>query len=216
MRLVELSGLLAILSVAGLGPIVAYNRWFVSLWLGPSFAYGGDLIIITTAFNAFLLGQLTLWSWCFGATGQIQRVVRVSVVASAINLAASLILTRSLGLAGPLLGTTLASVTVGLWALPWLLKNTFGMSPWALARATALPLCWGLLFTAALWWVARRYPPSGWFALTAEMGLAALGLLLFGGATVLANPDGRALWLLRLRTLRRGRALPTKATLPLA
>jgi O-antigen/teichoic acid export membrane protein len=214
-RLVELSGLLAILSAAGLGPIVAYNSRFVALWLGPGFAYGGDIVIITSAFNAFLLGQLTLWYWCFGATGQIQRVVGVSVIASVINLAASLMLTRRLGLAGPLLGTTFASLVVGTWALPWLLKRTYGVSVWALLQATALPFCWGLLYTVGLWWVARCYPPPGWLALAIEMGLAALGFLIFGGAAVLAHPEKRALWQIRLRALRVGRSVPQEVTSPL-
>ena len=185
-RLVELSGLLAILSAAGLGPIVAYNHRFVSLWLGPDFAYGGDLVIITAAFNAFLLGQLTLWSWCFGATGQIQRVVRVSVIASVINLGASLILTRRLGLAGPLLGTTFASLVVGTSALPWLLKRTFGVSAWALMQAIVLPFFWGLLYTAGLWWVGRALSSPRLVGSTVEMGrrTGLLALWQRGGAGV--------------------------------
>ena len=216
-RLVELSGLVAILSVAGLGPIVAYNRQFVGLWMGSDFAYGGDLVVIAAAVNAFMLAQLTLWSWCFGATGQVQRVVRVSVASSSVNLAASLILTRRFGLIGPLLGTTFASVAVGSWALPWLLRGTFGVSVVSLVRATLPPLGWGLLYSAGLWWAARRYPPSGWVSLVIEMGLAVGGFLFVGGAIVLAGPEGRSLWRLRLRILRAGRLTSgsTEAATPL-
>ena len=206
-------GLVAILSVAGLGPIVAYNRQFVGLWMGSDFAYGGDLVVVAAAVNAFMLAQLTLWSWCFGATGQVQRVVRVSVASSSVNLAASLVLTRRFGLVGPLLGTTFASVAVGSWALPWLLRGTFGVSVVSLVRATLPPLVWGLLYSAGLWWAARRYPPSGWVSLVVEMGLAVGGFLFVGGAIVLAGPEGRSLWRLRLRVLRAGRltsALPRR------
>jgi O-antigen/teichoic acid export membrane protein len=200
-RLIELSWLLALLSVAGLGPIVAYNRHFVGFWMGPNFAYGGDLVIIVAAINAFLVAQFSLWGWCFSATGQTHRVAGSAVVAALVNVAASVLLTRRLGLVGPLLGTTFASVAVSLWNLPWLLRRVFGTSTRALARAVAVPLAWGVLYAGGLWWLAHHHRPYGQLGLIVEMGLAVLGFAALGGAAILLNADDRAVWRLRLRTV---------------
>ena len=171
-RLVELSRLVAVLSVAGLGPIVAYNRHFVGVWMGPEFTYGGEAVIIIAAINAFLIAQFSLWGWCFSATGQTHRVVVSSIAAAVVNVAASIALTRSLGLIGPLLGSTVAFVAVSLWNFPWLLGRVFGTSIAALVRAVLVPLACGLPYAWGLWWVAQHHQPLGRIGLAAEMGLA--------------------------------------------
>jgi O-antigen/teichoic acid export membrane protein len=200
-RLVELSRLVALLSVAGLGPIVAYNRHFVAAWMGPDFPYGGDAITILAAVNAFWLAQLSLWGWCFSATGQTGRVVTASVAAAAVNIAASLVLTRWLGLLGPLLGTSFAFATVSLWCLPWLLRRVFGTPIAELARAVAVPLAGGLVYASALWWAAHHHEPQGRLGLAFEMALAALGFAALSALVILGKKDERALWRLRLQTV---------------
>lgn len=200
-RLIEISRLMALLSVTGLGPIVAYNRDFVGLWMGRSFAYGGDAVVVLAALNAFLLPQFSLWGWCFSATGQTGRVVVASVVAALVNVVASLALTSWLGLLGPLLGTTFAFVTVSLWSLPWLLRRVFGTSPLALAWAVAAPLAGGVFYTSVLWWITQRHQPSGRLGLAVEMSLAALGFALLSGLAILLNKDDRTLWRHRFQTV---------------
>ncbi|WP_406701335.1 polysaccharide biosynthesis C-terminal domain-containing protein (plasmid) [Singulisphaera sp. Ch08] len=200
-RLIEISRLMALLSVAGLGPIVAYNRQFVSLWMGSSFSYGGDSIVILAAINAFLLPQFSLWGWCFSATGQVRRVVAVSVLAALVNVVASIAMTRWLGLIGPLLGTTFAFVAVSLWMLPVLLYRVFGTSPVALARAVGGPLLGGIVYTGGLWWITQRHQPVGRLGLAIEMSLAALGFSILCGLAILLNKNDRTLWRLRLQTV---------------
>lgn len=200
-RLVELSRLLALLSITGLGPIVAYNRHFVAAWMGPSFAYGGEVVTLLAAVNAFLLGQFSLWGWCFSATGQTRRVVTASVAAAVVNVAASIALTRWLGLVGPLLGTTFAFATVSLWWLPWLLHRVFGTSVAELARGVVVPLAGGLFYSAGVWWIAHHHDPYGRLGLALEMSVAALGFAILSGLAVLTRRDERALWRLRLQTV---------------
>jgi O-antigen/teichoic acid export membrane protein len=200
-RLVELSRLVAFLSVASLGPIVAYNRHFVAAWMGPSFAYGGEAVIILAALNAFLLAQYALWGWCFSATGQTPRMVAPAVAMAVVNAAASIVFTHWLGLIGPLLGTTVAFTTVILWSLPWRLHAVFGTSMPALARALAVPLAVGLPYASALWWIAHHHEPYGRIGLAFEMGTAALGFLAVAGASILRDAHERSLWRLRLRTV---------------
>jgi O-antigen/teichoic acid export membrane protein len=203
-RLIELTRVVAVLGVAGLGPIVAYNRHFFQLWMaarmGPG-GYGGDAAIALAAVNAWLLAVFSLWGWCFTGTGQVRRLVLPTVVGAIVNLAASLVLTRRLGLVGPLLGTTVAFLAVHLWWLPVLMRRTFGTPLGPLTRALVGPLAGGLPYGAGLWWLARTHEPAGWPGLIAEMGLATLGFLSLAALLVLLDPAHRALWRVRLAGL---------------
>lgn len=196
-RLVEVTRIVAVLGVVGLVPVVAFNRTFVGLWLGPGFAYGGDLVVAVAAVNAILLAEQSLWAWCFTATGKVREVLAPAISGAVINLAASVALTRQLGIAGPLLGSTAGFVAVGLWVLPWRLRRTFGTPIGPLLRATAAPSMLGTVAAAGLWWLARDHPPATWPALAAAMGLSALGMLALS-AVLFLTPEDRALWRLRL------------------
>ncbi|MHC5544135.1 lipopolysaccharide biosynthesis protein, partial [Singulisphaera rosea] len=127
-RLIELVRLVAIMSLASLGPIVAFNRHFVGFWMPPTFHYGGDAVVIISAVNAFLLSQLSLWGWCFGATGKTAVLVPLAMTSAVVNVFASITLTRHFGLIGPLLGTLTAFLAVNLWWLPRLMRQVFGTS----------------------------------------------------------------------------------------
>jgi len=212
-RLVELTTLVAVLGLAVLGPIAAYNRHFFNLWVGPKLVTsgGGDLVIVIAAVNAFLLGLFSLWGWCFAGTGRVRLIVVPSAIATAINLAASLFLTWRLGLvdpvlgiAGPVLGTLVANLAVNLWYLPILLRRSFSISLSAMVMGVAWPLAWGLPYAAGLWWLAHAHRPWGWPGLIAEMSGAALGFLILSSVVILSATD-RALWRARLAGLLRFR-----------
>lgn len=200
-RLVELTRLIAVLSAAGLGPIVAYNRHFFTRWAGPDVSYGGDVVIAVAALNAYLMALQSFWGWCFSATGEVRRITAAALAASVLNLAASLALTRALGMVGPLLGTTIGLVAVSGWYLPRALRRVFGTPVRPLVTAAVWPLACGLIYASGLCWVARHHTPRGWPGLAVEMSLAALGFLALAYA-VLLTPDDRALWRFRLQMLR--------------
>jgi O-antigen/teichoic acid export membrane protein len=210
-RLVEMTRIVAVLAAVGFTPVVAFNRAFVSRWLGPSFPYAGDLVAAVAAVNAVLLAEQALWGWCFTATGKIREVVASAVAAAVINLAASIALTHRFGVVGPLLGSTIAFVSVGLWYLPWRLHQTFGTSPRALLAAVGVPSVVGVVAAAALWRLARDGGPTTWLGLVVAMGLTALGMLAFS-IVFLLTPHDRALWRERIATVRSGRAARTEAT----
>lgn len=211
-RLVELTGLVGVLSAAVLGPIVAYNHHFFVLWIGRAVPYGGDTVIAVAALNAAIQSQASLWGWCLSATGHMRRQVAPTVAWALLNIAASVLLTYRLGIVGPLLGSTVAFLAVSIWAFPWLLRRTFGTPLPALARAALRPLAWGLPYTGALWWVARRHRPPGWLGLAAEMSAAALGFLALCAYLVWDRAD-RDRWRGRLRDLR-PQAKPATAPAP--
>jgi O-antigen/teichoic acid export membrane protein len=207
-RLLELTKVVALLGLAVLGPIAAYNRQFFDLWVGPKLVtYGGNKVIVIAAFNALLLGLFSLWGWCFAGTGQVRKLVAPTLTATVVNLAASLFLTHQIGLAGPALGTLVANLTITLWWLPILIRRNFGVSLRALFWAVAWPLVWGTPYAAGLWWVAHSHHVWGWFGLAAEAGGAALAFLVLGGFVIL-SPAERALWRVRLANFLPKRAEP--------
>ncbi|MBI4541911.1 MAG: polysaccharide biosynthesis C-terminal domain-containing protein [Gemmatimonadetes bacterium] len=187
-RLLELTRLVAALSIATVVPIAAYNHHFVARWVGDGH-FGGDLVTAVAAVNAYLVPLLSLWGWCFGGTGQVGVLVPVAVVGAALNLAASVIFTRWLGIAGPLLGTLVALLTTSAWYLPRQLRRSFGTELGALLRAVMMPLAWSAPVAAALVWVARAHEPPGWPALGAEMVGSALLLLAVWWLVVLSPAD---------------------------
>lgn len=203
-RLVEMTRMVAVLAAVGFVPVVAFNREFVRLWMGPGFAYGGDLVVAVAAVNAVLLAEQGLWAWCFSATGKVREVVAPAAAAAVLNLAVSVTLTYRLGIVGPLLGTTVAFVAVGLWVLPWRLRRTFGTPVGPLLRAVAVPSAAGATAAAGLRWAARGHGPTTWVGLAAAMGLSALAMLGVALALLLTRED-RALWRLRIAPMLRRR-----------
>jgi peptidoglycan biosynthesis protein MviN/MurJ (putative lipid II flippase) len=123
--------------------------------------------------------------------------VAPAVIATLINLSASLFLTWRFGLIGPVLGTLVANLAVNSWYLPTLLRRSFGVSPGTLVAAVGWPLAWGLPYATGLWWIAHAHRPWGWPGLIAEMSGAALGFLALSSVVILSSAD-RALWRLRL------------------
>jgi O-antigen/teichoic acid export membrane protein len=200
-RILDLSSLVATLGVAALAPIVAYNRHFIALWVGPQH-YAGELATVVAASNAFLLSTVTLWDFCLSGTGHIRCLVPLSLVSAAINLTASLGLTGPLGVAGPLLGTLIALLSTSLWYQPRLLRRVFGTPLGGLFRAWFRPLAWGIPYTGALWWLARARSPQGLPGLAAEMAAAAALYLV---VVVGLDPVQRALYLERAQILLRRR-----------
>ena len=199
-RLIELTGLVSVLSVSGLAPVVAYNRHFFALWVGRSLTYGGDAVIVIAALNALLFAQTTLWSLCFGATGQVRRIVGQSVAWAAVNLPASLVLTHVLGLVGPLLGTTVSYLAISLWYLP---RQSFESTLLASrpSRSRKRPCCRrcgerALRLGDPLVAGAASTSRAGWVGLAVEMSLAAL-LSLAVSARWFLTAEERTLWLPR-------------------
>ena len=195
-RLIELTGLVSLLAVTGLAPIIAYNHHFITLWLGAE-RDAGEAVIVVGAVNALLLGLFSLWFWCFSGTGQIHRMVPVTIVGASVNLVASVGLTHALGIIGPLLGSTLSFVSVSLWYLPWQLQKTFGTSIRAIFQAALLPVALGLPYALLLRLIAHSHKPWGWVGLGAEMGISALAFL-FLSAWLIFKPSERTLWIIRI------------------
>ncbi|HEU5116852.1 MAG TPA: hypothetical protein VFT74_09280, partial [Isosphaeraceae bacterium] len=202
-RLLEITKILSLLGVATLGPIVAGNASFVSLWVGPS-EYGGMAVTLVAAANAYLFPLFVLWSWCFSGTGQSPLVVRVTILSAAVNLTASVALTGVLKLmVGPLLGTLIAFLTILMRLYPRLLRTHFGVPESQLLHAVLKPLVIGLPVSAVGWLLIQIFPPSNLLVIVLELGMTTL-LILALGYRFLLDSFERQEWLDRVAPLLRG------------
>ncbi|MDM9383273.1 lipopolysaccharide biosynthesis protein [Chlorogloeopsis sp. ULAP01] len=198
-RLIELTKLVAVIGLALMIAIAAYNPYFISLWVGQD-RFGGEAVTLLAASNGFLLGLLSLWAWCFSGTGMQAIVVLPATLGSVINFIVSIMSTQFLGIAGPLLGTFIAFTTISLWQLPLLMRKVFGTSLKQLFFAVAKPLAVGIPYGLVVWCIARSHTPLGWLGLAAEMAVSAILYLVMAWLLVL-NQTERSQWNNRLRML---------------
>jgi O-antigen/teichoic acid export membrane protein len=197
-RLIELTRLVAIMAIALLVPIVCFNHHFINIWVGTS-RYAGDWVNVLSGVNAFLLGLLSLWGWVFSGTANVAKIVPASLTTSGINLVASLVFTRWLGLPGPLMGT-LAGFTISICWTPLLLKQNFGISLPLLFWAFIKPLCFGIPYMVGLWWLSRSFTPWGWLGLGLEMSVSALLYLAIAWLMII-EPEERDRWYERIKPI---------------
>lgn len=175
-RVVELTQLIAVLALAALVPLVALNGHFVRLWVGSQYD-AGLLVTGSACLNAFCLALISFWVWCFGGTGQIARVLPQKVGWSVLNLVASVALTLTVGVAGPVLGTLVSYAGVSFWMTPLQLQRTFHIPARAVLRAATVPLLYALPYAAGVYALARRFPPTHLLTVAVAGGAAAVGFL---------------------------------------
>ena len=104
-------------------------------------------------------------------------LVPITIVSSVINVVLSIALTYRLGVVGPLLGTLIAVSSTSFWYIPILLQREFSIPSGQLLKAALTPIASGVLFGAALMWIATNHTPSGWIILGMEMSAATIGFL---------------------------------------
>ncbi len=198
-RVAELTNLAAALALAVLVPIVAYNGAFVALWVGPD-RYAGDGVSVVVGLNGVLLAVIVMWDVVFGGTGKVASLVPVTLVATAVNVSLSLVLTPRLGVLGPLVGTLVATAGTFLWYLPVLMRRVFGIPVRRILGAAAPPVAWAVPYGGVVWWMAHRRQDLGWTDLALEMSAATLTYLALWW-WLMQRPHDRARHLDRLRGL---------------
>lgn len=221
-RIVEIVRLVTIASVALLGPIIAFNRYFVAVWKGPAYD-GGEAIIVASSAVTLLLSLAGLYTTLVVSTGHARRLVVPTVLAAALNVGLSIALTKALGqvapagamigalgdvalgfvpakspgLLGPLLGSIVSLGLLCAVAYPRVMRTLYGLPAASVHRAVLPGLAVGSLATALLWWLAGLLRPSNWFVLLPEMGLSTLALLGLS-YLLLLDDEERRLWRSRI------------------
>jgi O-antigen/teichoic acid export membrane protein len=217
-RIVEIVRLVTIASVALLGPIIAFNRYFVALWKGAEYN-GGEAIIVASSVVTLLLSLAGLYTTLIVSTGHARRLVTATVLAAGLNVVLSVVLTKMLGqvtpmgsvigavgdvgqgfiptkspgLLGPLLGSIVSLGVLCVVSYPRILRSLYGLPPASIHRAVLPGLAVGSLATGLLWWFAGLVRPSSWFVLLPLMGLSTLALVGLS-YLLLLDPEERRLW----------------------
>jgi O-antigen/teichoic acid export membrane protein len=224
LKVIEVTKTIVAASIVLLAPIVAYNHAFVALWVGEDmYGNGGSsglLVISIAAINAVIIALNSFWGWTFSGTGKVGMIARQSVYATLINISASVYCTTRFGIVGPILGTTIATLGVSMWYLPWKMKKTFDVSLTHLAKAVFAPLCLGFVAVAILSKLAAWAPPHGWLELIVAMSLSALSCLI-AVMFICFNQDERERWISRFaglaaKIVRRNRPSVDEASADLA
>lgn len=197
-RLLELTGIVSGLGLVVLVPIAVCNRLFVELWVGEG-NYAGNAITLLACFNAWLWAVIALWGWALLGMGLIREWVPFAILATVLNIVVSVFGTRSLGLVGPLIGTT-SGLMVSSQALPRLIASVFGIPARTLWQTALAPMRWGVPYIAVFWISARLASPHGWPGVVATAGLGGVAGLVSWWRLGLGSP-ARAEWLARVRTV---------------
>ncbi|MGG6265133.1 lipopolysaccharide biosynthesis protein [Leptolyngbya sp. AN03gr2] len=195
-RLVDLTRLLMVMGLTIVIPILAYNIHFVALWVGVE-RFAGWAVTALMAWNITIRGVFHLWKWCFIGTGLANRLVKLSIVDTIVNVGVSLVATQRFGLVGPLLGTFVSGVGLYSWWMPRLLKQNFGTQPVQLYAVIARPLFVGIPYSAIAIWISTHHTPLGWIGLAIEMLITA-GLYLVAAWYLVFSLHDRLIWRQRL------------------
>ncbi len=153
-RVINLTELIAFCAGIALSVVCLLNASFVTLWTGPK-TFSGSTVTYLTAINAALFSILSLWSWCFAASNLSQKMITMSIVQGVVNITASIVLTKHIGITGPLYGTLIGYVGISLFWKSTVLCRTFNMS----------------FLKLTLSWLSPLVPP---------LGLTLLYLITFG------------------------------------
>ena len=181
-RMIDLTSLVSGVGLAILIPVAAYNRDFLSLWVG-SRQYAGDWVTVIACVNAWLWSITSLWGWPISGAGYIAAWTPYALSFALINIGISIGATRLAGSAGPLIGTLAAFLLVHTWAMPQVLRQKFGEGLGQIWRPALEHLFWAVPFAIAIWLMPDRQTTGTWLSLALEGGgtsLLGLALCWFG------------------------------------
>jgi len=120
------------------------------------------------------------------------------VIGSAVNLLASILGTKFLGLAGPAIGTTVMLSLTCVW-IPLLLRRDLQIPLGSLCAALVIPVALATLCGVAVLILVPTWTRApGWITLAFRMLVTAAGFLLLAWSLVLDRSE-RTMWIQRLR-----------------
>jgi O-antigen/teichoic acid export membrane protein len=197
-RMTELTTLVSGLGLAVLIPIAAYNRHFITLWVGSG-SYAGDWVNGIACFNIWMWAIASLWNWPISGAGHIAKWVPYAIAFLIINVAVTIGATFIVGLPGPLVGTFVAFLAIQSWGVPRVLGQVFHHSLFSIWKTAAAQLLWGGPYAIVLWFIGRSHRPWGWSGLAVEASLGLAGGLCLWWLSLGAGL--RQEWRIRFRSM---------------
>lgn len=147
---------------------------FITLWVGKEYLFGMTTVLIIVV-NFYMTG-IRQANLVFREAMGLYWYDRYKPLAeSLINLAASIMLARQLGILGVFIGTFISTVTTCFWIEPFVLfKYGFGRPVWVYFKRFAVNTVITLLAGAAAWKVCGLIPDGSVLTFAAKMSVCAL------------------------------------------
>jgi O-antigen/teichoic acid export membrane protein len=158
----------------------------IAAWLGAGAPDQADTVavLIALALGRGLMAVSETPRGLLAGAGHIKAAAILTAVEAAANLVLSIVLARTMGVAGVAIGTTLAVALVSLPASLVLSKRVAGVATMTLVRRAFLPHLAATVVTAAALWGLGRVLPSSPLPILAA---AAAGLVVYFGVYLAAG-----------------------------
>lgn len=129
---------------------------FITVWLGDTFVM--ERIVLWALIINFYFSIILLPIWVFReATGLYRKTKFVMLITATVNLVVSIMLGKTIGLAGIIFGTSIARLTTYFWYEPKLLfKEYFGISCLAYFKEIIKGLCITALIFAIVYFCTYK------------------------------------------------------------
>lgn len=155
-KLLFLTRINTILALFGGGMILIVGGAFIERWMGPEFASAYPVLVILMAgMSMELIGCYA--DNLFYATSKHKWLAVVNVIEGIVNLALSLVLVRTWGLAGVAVGTALPLVIMRVIVLPVMITRIVGLKLTTYYLNIIPTAAFTLLYLAGYWIVSKPY-----------------------------------------------------------
>jgi O-antigen/teichoic acid export membrane protein len=153
--------------------VLIVGRLLLKTWMGPEFVEGGPygssytIMIILTCANLMYLSQNVGRQIIFGSRKN-RPLAGIMLVEAVSNLALSIVLVKTIGIAGVALGTLIPLVITHGLVLPVFVSRLVETNPLEFFKKALLPSLSAAIPTLlAGWWFMRTMPIGGWFGVIA-------------------------------------------------
>ncbi len=199
----RVTGMAVVFIVAG---ILIFGKYFIILWLGPSYVNGPItdrsyiimMVLILANFPRML--QSISWQRLFG-TGRVRFLMWLNICEAVANLSLSILLARRYGPLGVALGTFFPLMISQLIIMPLYSCKAFDISLWQLiSKGLVTPIITGILMIAINLGCVYLIQPDTWLIFFIEIVMATI----FGGIVAVGigfNKQERHDQLLKLKNI---------------
>lgn len=179
---------LAWLTFTFAGGVFVFADSFVYLWMGPGYGESARILRLLAFPYALFFTQAFGISIFYG-TETHRRLLYLLIVEGASNFILSVILVRSLGVTGIILGTIIPQVPIYLIILPFLLKAVLGFSSGDYLKAVSSPIILASIVALLISGIMETVlKPDNWFYFATDV-IAVMAISVYGGMMVLGRRD---------------------------
>lgn len=151
----------ALITLPVVATFVILGEQFIGLWMGPEFSAPSAVVLTILSVSVFASSPKYVFSSVLYGMSRHRIIALLRVAEAVANLGLSILLVKSMGLAGVALGTAIPSVILAVLVLPAVAGPVVGITlPQFYLHAFVRPLAAVAPFAAAAFWVRAEYAAS--------------------------------------------------------